>query len=319
MAPLVSVIVPTFNRLQYLRPALESVFAQTLTDWELLIVDDGSSAPTKEYLESLIEPGRVSVFFFEHSGNPSKLRNAALREARGEYVAFQDSDDLWLPRKLEMQIASLRSHPTRSWSHTKYVFIDGRGELTPWMLRTGGWPTPEGWVIDKLVRVETVIALPSVVASRNLLRKVGGFDERLLGSEDYDLWRRLAVESEIDAVLEPVTLVRRHGDEHFATRGAEVFHYARLAAEKSLQLRGLEHLAPLLRRQRAMTAVGLARAHATSGNRREALIALLSALRYAPAHPSVWPTVVETIALVCAPAAVRRMARRLRIRHRQGT
>jgi glycosyltransferase involved in cell wall biosynthesis len=126
MAPFVSVIVPTFNRLQYLRPALESVFAQTLTDWELLIADDGSSSPTKEYLETLIEPGRTSVFFFEHTGNPSKLRNVALREARGEYVAFQDSDDLWLPRKLEMQIGSLRCHPTRSWSHTKYVFIDAR-------------------------------------------------------------------------------------------------------------------------------------------------------------------------------------------------
>jgi glycosyltransferase involved in cell wall biosynthesis len=317
MAPLVSVVLATFNRLQYLRPTIESVFAQTLTDWELLIADDGSSSPTREYLESLIEPGRTNVLFFEHTGNPSKLRNAAVRAARGEYVAFQDSDDLWLPRKLELQIGSLRDHPTRRWSHTRYVFIDAHGELTPWMLRTGGWPTPDGWVIDKLVRVETVIALPSVVVARSLLQKVGGFDEQLLGSEDYDLWRRLALESEIDAVTSPVTLVRRHGGEHFATRGAEVFHYARLAAEKSLRMRGLEHLSPLLRQQRAMTAAGLARAHGASGNRRHALTALPSALKYAPAHPSVWLTVLETIALICAPAAVRRLARRLRIRYSQ--
>src|SRR5579862_7797428 len=144
----VSVIVPTFNRLEYLRPALESVFAQTLTDWELLIADDGSSSPTREYLQSLIEPGRVSVAFFEHTGNPSKLRNAALRDARGEYVAFLDSDDLWLPRKLEIQIGSLRRHPIRGWSHTKFVLVDAQGNPTPWMLRTGGWPTPDGWILD---------------------------------------------------------------------------------------------------------------------------------------------------------------------------
>src|SRR5579872_3241081 len=225
MTPAVSIVLATFNRLQLLRSSVDSVLSQTFGDWELIIADDGSDEPTKRFLESLEKPGRVRVLWLDHSGRPAVARNAALREARGEYVAFQDSDDLWLPRKLEAQVDSLRRNPDRAWSHTKYQLVDLAGAPIAWARRTGGWPTPGGWILDQLIRGETVIALPSVVASRRLLQRVGGFDERLNDTEDYELWLRLARCSEIDAVDELLTLVRRH-DEHFSAKPIDALQAA---------------------------------------------------------------------------------------------
>jgi len=316
MTPLVSVILPTYNRLQYLRPAIESVFVQTLKDWELIIADDGSDTPVKEYLTSLIEPERVKVLFLDHTGNPSKARNAALREARGQWIAFQDSDDLWMPRKLELQMESLQRHPSRLWSHTKYVLVDSNGNPTPWMVHTGGRSTPEGWIIDKVIHFETLVAVQSVVVSRKLLEQIGGFDEGLLGSEHIDLFHRLALASEIDAVVEPLTLMRRHEAGHFSSRGAEGFRCSAMATAKALRTPGLKRFRPVLLRKRAMVAGGWARAHASEGHRMEALKLVLSTLRYTWRQPTAWRDVLAAVALACSPPAVRQIGRTLLRRYR---
>src|ERR1700688_1486822 len=150
MSSAVSIILPTYNRLEFLRPAIESVFAQTFEDWELVIADDGSSADTRTYLETLDDPPRIKVIWLPHSGRPSVVRNAALREARGEYVAFLDSDDVWLPRKLEIQIASLRCHAARKWSYPRFSLLDRSGNPTP-SARTRCWPAPSGWILENLL------------------------------------------------------------------------------------------------------------------------------------------------------------------------
>ena len=109
-APKVSVIMATFNRPQYLGPAIDSVLGQTMTDLELIIADDGSNDATRAVLRSLTADPRVHVLWREHCGNPAAVRNAALREARGEFVAFQDSDDVWLPQKLARQLEALERY-----------------------------------------------------------------------------------------------------------------------------------------------------------------------------------------------------------------
>src|SRR5580693_7584371 len=91
---IVSVVLPTFNRLRFLRPAIESVYAQTFTDWDLIVADDGSDLETRRYLQTLTNDPRVTVLWLPHTGRPSMVRNAALLRAAGEYVAFLDSDDL---------------------------------------------------------------------------------------------------------------------------------------------------------------------------------------------------------------------------------
>ena len=92
--PAVSIIFPTYDRLRYLRPAIDSVLAQTFTDWELIIADDGSEEETRSYLRSLGDR-RMRTLWLPHSGNPARVRNAALRMTTGALVAFLDSDDLW--------------------------------------------------------------------------------------------------------------------------------------------------------------------------------------------------------------------------------
>src|SRR6185436_8218686 len=114
----VSVVVPTFDRLEYVGPTLESVFAQTWNDWELIIADDGSGDELRSYLRTLQNRPRVKVVWLAHRGIPTAVRNAAIQEATGRYVAFLDSDDLWAPRKLQLQIAQLAARPECRWSYT---------------------------------------------------------------------------------------------------------------------------------------------------------------------------------------------------------
>jgi glycosyltransferase involved in cell wall biosynthesis len=309
MSPAVSIILPTFNRLQFLPAAVASVLEQTFQDWELLIADDGSGADTRAYLHTLHDPPRVRVLWLSHTGRPAVVRNAALRGARGEYVAFLDSDDLWLPEKLQTQMASLSRQPARRWSHTKFVLVDESGQPTAWA-RAGGWPAPQGWIRDQLVKGETVIALPSVLVSRGFVEQVGGFDEQLVMCEDYELWLRLAVQSEIDAIDESLTLVRRHA-EHSGNDVTALQDSERVIG-KVLRAGGVEHLHSILRRQRAEIATGLARSHAAGGNRLSALRALLSSAEYSWRYPQWWLGALQATARAVAPQAVWQVARRYR-------
>src|SRR3984957_9748262 len=205
----VSIVLPTFNRLKHLRPAVDSVFAQTFADWELIIADDGSEGETAASLETLAQLPRVTVLRLPHTGNLGAMRNTAWHAGRGEYIAFLDSDDVWSPEKLAMQVASLERHPARGWSHTAFAVIDESGKLL-----TGAhakwWCAAEGWVLEGLIKMEAVIAIPSVIVRRQLLERVGGFDASLRVCEDYDLWLRGAGLSEIDSVPETLLYKRTH-------------------------------------------------------------------------------------------------------------
>jgi len=305
----VSVVMPTFNRLQFLPAAVRSITVQTFTDWELIIADDGSDAETRAYLKTLEDPPRVRVLWLPHSGKPTIATNAALREAHGEYVAFLDSDDVWLPRKLETQMTSLERHPGRRWSHTRFGFIDGAGEPHP-AYRERSWPALSGWILEKLLKEETLIAQPSVIVSRQLLNELGAFDEQLVMCYDQDLWIRLASESEIDAVDEVLTLVRRHsehgGDDVIAWRDrGRVFAHA-LARTRDA------HIRSILRRLRVEMASGLAASQATSGMRAAVLRTLVSSAHYSWRYPQWWQGSIHAVARAFAPLAARKVVHRYR-------
>lgn len=305
--PAVSVVLPTFNRLNYLRPAVDSVFAQTFADWELIVVDDGSEGETAAYLTALENRPRVTLIRLAHTGNPGVVRNAGWRAARGEYIAFLDSDDVWLPRKLASQVRSLASHPERGWSHTAFAVIDefhtSAGASARW------WPADQGWILDRIITMETVIAMPSVIVRRGLLEQVGGFDVGQRMCEDYDLWLRLAAVSQIDGVPEMLLLVRRHR-EHFH-RNPVVFEELDRALMKQLAVSTDPRLQSILSRQRAKVAVRWARSLAVDGRRRAAWQTLLSSSRYAWGYGEWWLRGTEAAVRAAAPAVVVRAARAL--------
>jgi glycosyltransferase involved in cell wall biosynthesis len=302
----VSVVVPTFNRPQYLRAAIDSVFAQTFTDWELIVADDGSEGETAAYLAALASRPKVKVLRLAHTGNPGAVRNAACRAAQGEYIAFLDSDDVWLPEKLALQIASLRSHPERGWSHTAFAVIDESGDLLRGA-RARWWPAVEGWILESLIKMEPVIATSSLIVRRRLLGQVGGFDRKLRMCEDYDLFLRFAGLSEIDGIRGTLLLKRRHAENY--TDDAIALEDRGRALEKILAVSTDRSLRTTLHRERAKVAAGLARSQAVGGGRWAALCTLARSSQYSWGYREWWLGGAKAAARAVTPAGVLRVAR----------
>lgn len=263
-APVVSIILPVFNRLQFLRAAVASAFGQTFADWELVIADDGSTEATREYLRELARHPRVRVMWLPHSGNPGAVRNAALREATGEFVAFLDSDDEWLPDKLTLQLALLREQPRFRWCYSPIIHIDAAGNLMPRAAPARPAAT-QGTSFERIARWEAAIAVPTVIVQRQFLEQVGGFDERRLLHEDYDLWLKLARESEVGMVRTPLTRVRHHGDHYSQPGEPELRDWIELFAtwRQALPEPALKRI---LERQGARCSALLARHYAARGD-----------------------------------------------------
>jgi glycosyltransferase involved in cell wall biosynthesis len=293
-AAIVSVVLPTFNRLRFLRPAIESVYAQTFAGWELIIADDGSDLETREYLQSFAEDPRVTVVWLSHTGRPSMVRNAGVSRAAGEYVAFLDSDDLWATRKLERQIETLRARVNCRWSYTAFLQVDESLNPLPEEAQRP-WIPHEGDIFEQVVTGRAQIRTPSVLATRELIEQAGGFDEELLSGEDYDLWLRFALYSEAAIVDETLLYVRRHPDSH--TRD---WHSAFVGRDSSLSRR--QHLVDgarrsLLREQRVKNALKLAATHAEMGAQGRMFRALWDSLAYSWTYPRWWLSGLKTVLL----------------------
>jgi glycosyltransferase involved in cell wall biosynthesis len=304
-APTVSVILATFNRLHYLRSTIASVFAQSFQDWELIIADDGSGEETRAYLQTLADLPRVRLIWLPHTGKPAVARNAALRAAQGEYLAFVDSDDLWLSQKLEIQIASLRRRAACGWSQTAFVLIDAGGSVIKAMP-----PVADGWILEKLMKAETSVHLTSVIATRALVERVGGFDEELATCEDYDLWWRLAAQTEIDGIEKPLTLVRRH-DEHYSD-DITCLEDLRRMLEKVWRSRSASHLDAVLQERRAKVAAALARGHALCRSPLRVLGTLLASAHYSWPYGKWWSGALKATAQAFAPQGVLSVMRKYR-------
>ena len=231
LVPTVSIVMPTFNRREHLEAAIASVHAQTLDAWELIVVDDGSDAATRDFLRSLPQ-SRTTVLLGPHTGVPAVARNRGIALARGRYVAFLDSDDQWAPAKLHRQVALMESAPSRRWSYTAVRRIDADGREIH--SRAVPWVPHSGRILEQVLRVDAQIATPTVMADLAFVRELGGFDERMRFTEDYDLWSRMALRSEVGVDTEPSAFVRSH-DRHFTadrigSLGGWVNLYAKMEA-----------------------------------------------------------------------------------------
>ncbi len=206
--PTVSVLIPSYNHARFLPDALQSVFEQTFTDYEIVAVDDGSTDHSVELLRSYGE--RIRLFTQPNRGTYPTL-NRCIAESRGRYLAILNSDDRWAPTKLEKQVAILEAQPQVGLVHTDGRFIDAEGNLL-WGNPLGfEWPrTPSGNIIEALVRCNKIIA-SSVLVRRECFERLGGFREDLFGSGDWEMWFRIALEYDIAFIDEPLTFYRVHG------------------------------------------------------------------------------------------------------------
>jgi glycosyltransferase involved in cell wall biosynthesis len=199
----VSIVMPSYNRAYCLKRAVGSIIAQTFTDWELILVDDGSSDETPALADAFARllPGRFRSARLERAG-VSRARNLGIEMARGAWIAFQDSDDIWLPEKLGLQMEQVSENPEQIFCFTDFFEFSDTGygnERHVTHRLTGDALYPE------LLRVRSnIITCPSVVASRRRLEEVGGFDPAMRICEDIDLWARLAVLGQVGFVQAPL-------------------------------------------------------------------------------------------------------------------
>jgi glycosyltransferase involved in cell wall biosynthesis len=209
--PVVSVIIPCYNRLALLKETIASVQAQTFDAWELIVADDGSTEPVSDYVESLADP-RIHAARLEHVGIMGAVRNAGAARTRAPYLAFLDSDDLWKPQKLERQMAALRQSGA-PWSFTGFEVIDTAGRPAQ--------PGPSsvyrpyrGDLLTGILTTEAAVPIVSLVVERALFEQVGRFDgsATLWGRDDYDLALKLAIAAQPAIVLEPLVSIRHHGN-----------------------------------------------------------------------------------------------------------
>jgi glycosyltransferase involved in cell wall biosynthesis len=294
--------MPTFGRLHFLRQAVDSVFAQSYPSWELVIVDDGSDATTLAYLNQIATHPAVRLIARPHCGRPSMVRNVGLNVTRGSYVAFLDSDDVWMREKLELQLAALRARPGCRWCYTAFARVTADGNILEEEARRP-WRPLQGSIFAAVISAQATIRTPGVVlVERALLLEAGGFDEHMRNVEDFDLWSRLALRSDIALVDKVLVHVRQH-DQNFSSSAESPYDWRDYSISKLSAVAGSDWQS-LLKRERSRSAVVHASAAARQGERREATRILIHSARYSWFRGSWWWGVMRLAAwtLLRAPA-----------------
>jgi len=214
--PQVSVIIPTFNRGWILKEAIDSVLTQDYKDFELIVVDDGSTDNTSEILASY--GNDIRVLFQENKG-VSAARNRGVAEASGQFIAFLDSDDLWLPQKLSTQLEFFNQTPDALICQTEEVWIRNRRRVNPKKRHK----KPSGMIFEP--SLELCLVSPSAVMIRRVLfDRVGEFDVTLPACEDYDLWLRISCRFPVHLIDTPLIIKRGgHNDQLSSMKGLDKF------------------------------------------------------------------------------------------------
>ncbi len=202
MTPTVSVVVATYNYGRFLAGALKSALAQTFRDHEVIVVDDGSTDDTRTVVRPFLSDRRIRYVRSDHLGQPA-AKNVGIRLGRAPLVAFLDADDLWLPAKLERQVALFRADPALGLVYARRRVIDEAGQEQHYVQP----PLPRGHVLTEIFRNNFVCFSASLVR-RDVLEENGLFDERLALAIDYDLWLRVALRYRFNYVDEPLVLYR---------------------------------------------------------------------------------------------------------------
>ena len=260
-SPIVSIVIPTYNRATYVTRAIESVLAQTYPNLELLVVDDGSMDDTETMIYRYAAQDARIRFFRQANAGVSAARNRAVAESKGCYVAFLDDDDRWLPDKLVIQVAFMEAHPrvVLSYTRSQLRHADGQGSG---QFGESPWPplndSPE--TFEDLLRPFVNITPSRVMVRAAVVRELGGFNTSYRVNEDYELWLRVAQRGRLAALDGALTVTEKDGRSTLsqcaitnARSGVEVLRHLALSPNhqrcEGLRRRHLAYLLYLLARE----------------------------------------------------------------------
>ena len=226
MFPQVSVIIPTYNRAAMVTEAVKSVLTQEMTDFELIVIDDGSTDKTGKRLSGF---GSRLKYYQQENAGVSAARNCGLALSTAPLVAFLDSDDLWLPAKLRVQYNYMTEHPEVYICQTEEVWWRNSRQVNPKKHHR----KPSGDIFRRSLNL-CLVSPSAVMMRRELFEKVGYFDEDLPAAEDYDLWLRVSVDHVVPLLPDPLVIKRGgHSDQLSARSGID--RYRIKALEKLLE------------------------------------------------------------------------------------
>jgi glycosyltransferase involved in cell wall biosynthesis len=252
--PKVSVVLTSYNHERYLGACLESALTQTYSNVEIIAIDDCSKDKSRDILAAYADS--IRLILNEQNQGTYGVLNQGLAAASAEYIAVLNSDDLWLPHKLEKQVALMEQNAEMSFCHTFGDFIDASGNVVGG--RPMGFPFPRtgtGWMLPTFIANNTAIA-SSVLMRTETAHAIGGFDSSFKNLGDWDMWIRLAERGSVGFVDEKLTLYRVHGAntiynievtraEEMRLRESAFLRHAGKAREPSMQ-KALAHTAACL-------------------------------------------------------------------------
>ena len=272
--PMVSVVIPAYNSSQFIAAAVESIRRQTFSDYEIIVVNDGS--PDTPDLETALQPFSSKLHYFrQENRGPSAARNLGIRNARGRYIAFLDSDDVWLPHHLSEQLGHFGNDSTLGLVYANNAQIKNGEYLHDAFDR---FPQRGPVTLASLLEYRCVVNTSSVVVVREALLEVGLFDEEMWRCEDFDLWLRLA-ERGVKMTYDPgVQVVHRLGaglasdKERMKTARQAVFQ--KVLAKMTLTPHQVELVKVKIRELEKEIAVEVAKRHLRAGSYDEAFAAV---------------------------------------------
>lgn len=271
--PLVSVIIPTYNYGRYVGQAIDSALAQSYTNQEVVVVDDGSTDDTRDRLAWYGD--RIRVIHQENQGL-SAARNTGIREARGDYVAFLDSDDSFHPRKTELQMAYLKLHPAVDLVGTE-MFSD---ETIVWC-PVDPEQLPATLITLKAMAIKPRFAPSSVIAHKKCFETVGHFDTALRSVEDRDMWLRIGARFNMARLNIPLTWYRITPGS-MSSHPERMEHFELLVLNRALESPQLKGLSVVRRQSLSHCYRSSAYTFHAAGRPKEAFSRLTKSIRYWP-------------------------------------
>ena len=233
--PTISVVMSVYNAGHFLRPAVESVLGQTARDVEYIFIDDGSTDGSPDALRGYAaRDPRIRLTLRENKGLTVTL-NEGIEQARGEFIARMDCDDVSLPDRFEKQLDYFRANESVVCAGGHFELIDDKGRLLT-RLRP---PSDDAAIQALLLRGHTAICHPAAMMRRDAVRKVGGYDPHFKTTQDLDLWLRLGEVGRLGNVPEVVLQFRQHGGSISETKREEQRRFGREACERAWKRRGI--------------------------------------------------------------------------------